>query len=46
VSVRSGIVTLTGEPGSRAAGLSLLGAVRRAEGVVGVRDGLSYPRQE
>lgn len=44
VTVRSGIVTLTGEPCSRAAALSLLGAVRYLEGVVGVRDHLSYPR--
>jgi len=43
VTVRSGIVTITGQVESRAAALSLLGAVRDAEGVVAVRDRLSYP---
>jgi predicted transcriptional regulator len=43
VTVRSGIVTITGQAKSRAAGLSLLGAVRDVEGVVAVRDRLSHP---
>jgi CBS domain-containing protein len=43
VTVRSGIVTVTGPVGRRADGLGLLGAIRHAEGVVGVRDRLSYP---
>jgi len=43
VTVRSGIVTVTGSVDRRADALGLLGAVRHAEGVVGVRDRLSYP---
>ena len=43
VTVRSGIVTVTGQADSRAVALSLLGAVRNVEGVVAVRDRLSYP---
>ena len=43
VTVRSGIVTVTGQADSRACALSLLGAVRNVEGVVAVRDRLSYP---
>jgi CBS domain-containing protein len=43
VTVRSGIVTVTGSVERRAVALGLLGAIRHAEGVVGVRDRLSYP---
>ena len=43
VTVRSGIVTVTGPVRRRADALGLLGAVRHAEGVVGVRDRLCYP---
>ena len=43
VTVRSGIVTIAGRAESLAVGLSLLGAVREVEGVVAVRDELSYP---
>ena len=43
VAVRSGIVTVTGSVQRRADALGLLGAIRHAEGVVGVRDRLSYP---
>lgn len=43
VMVKSGIVTITGPVESRAVALSLLGAVRDVEGVVAVRDRLSYP---
>ena len=43
VTVRSGIVTVTGSVERRADALGLLGAIRHAEGVVGVRDRLSYP---
>lgn len=46
VTVQSGIVTVTGQLDNRATALSLLGAVRHLEGVVGVRDRLSYPRQD
>ncbi len=46
VTVQSGIVTVTGQVENRATALSLLGAVRHLEGVVGVRDRLSYPRQD
>lgn len=43
VTVRSGIVTVTGSVDRRADALGVLGAIRHAEGVVGVRDRLSYP---
>lgn len=43
VTVRSGIVTISGQVGRRETALSLLGRVRHAEGVVAVRDRLSYP---
>jgi CBS domain-containing protein len=43
VTVRSGIVTVTGSVQRRADALGLLGAIRHAEGVVGLRDRLSYP---
>jgi len=43
VTVRSGVVTVTGSVDRRADALGLLGAIRHAEGVVGVRDRLSYP---
>jgi CBS domain-containing protein len=43
VTVKSGIVTLTGPVDKRAVAVSLLAAVRYVEGVVGVRDRLSYP---
>jgi hypothetical protein len=36
-------VTVTGQADSRAGALSLLGAIRNVEGVVAVRDRLSYP---
>jgi len=43
VSVKSGIVTITGSVERRADALGLLGEIRHVEGVVGVRDRLSYP---
>jgi CBS domain-containing protein len=43
VEVKDGIVTLTGRPGTAAAGHGLVAAVRHMEGVVAVRDRLSYP---
>lgn len=43
VAVRSGIVTITGHANSREVALNLLGAVRNAEGVVAVRDRVTYP---
>jgi CBS domain-containing protein len=43
VIVASGIVTLTGTVDTSAAALHLLGRVRHAEGVVGIRDRLTYP---
>jgi CBS domain-containing protein len=43
VTVRSGIVAVTGSVDRRTDALGLLGAIRHAEGVVGVRDRLSYP---
>lgn len=46
VTVNSGVVTITGPVAKRAVALSLLAAIRHAEGVVGVRDRLSYPEQD
>ncbi len=43
ITVRSGVVTLGGLIDERATALRLLGRVRHAEGVVGVRDRLGYP---
>jgi CBS domain-containing protein len=43
VTVRSGIVTVTGMMDQRETALRLLARVRHAEGVVSVRDRLSYP---
>jgi CBS domain-containing protein len=43
VTVRAGIVTVTGSVAKRADALGVLAAIRHAEGVVGVRDRLSYP---
>lgn len=43
VTVSSGIVTLTGAVPDREIALRLLGRVRHADGVVAVRDRLSYP---
>ena len=44
VSVSCGIVTITGQVESRAIAPHLITAIRHAEGVVGVRDRLSYRR--
>jgi len=43
VTVRSGVVTVTGSVDHRADALALLGAIRHLEGVVALRDRLSYP---
>jgi len=43
VTVRSGIVTVTGPVDRREVALALLGEVRFLEGVVAVRDRLTYP---
>ena len=43
VGVKSGIVTISGQTEHRAVALNLLGAVRHIEGVVAIRDRLSYP---
>jgi hypothetical protein len=43
---RSGVVTVAGSVGRRADALSLLGAIRHLEGVVALRDRLSYPHQD
>jgi len=45
VTVRSGIVTVTGSVERRADALSLLATIRHLEGVIGVRDRLSYPAE-
>jgi CBS-domain-containing membrane protein len=43
VTVRSGVVTIAGQVESRAVARDLIGTLRHAEGVVGVRSRLSYP---
>lgn len=43
VTVASGIVTVTGSVERRADALGLLATIRHLEGVIGVRDRLSYP---
>jgi CBS-domain-containing membrane protein len=44
VEVGSGIVTISGSVDQRDTALNLLARIRHAEGVVSVRDRLSYPR--
>jgi CBS domain-containing protein len=44
VAVKDGIVTIEGTPETNMAGLDIIDAVRHMEGVVAVRDRLSYPR--
>jgi CBS-domain-containing membrane protein len=46
ITVKSGIVTLEGKPANSLAGFNLVDAVRHMEGVVTVRDRLSYPPVE
>lgn len=46
VTVTGGVVTLSGYVDREAVALSLLRAVRQVDGVVAVRDRLSYPRQQ
>lgn len=43
VTVRSGIVTITGQADSREAAVQLLDAIQHVEAVVDVRDRISYP---
>ena len=43
VTVRSGIVTITGQAESRTVAHHLIDAIRHAEGVAGIRDRLSFP---
>ena len=43
VTVRSGVVTISGQVESRAVSRDLIDALKHAEGVVGVRSRLSYP---
>jgi CBS-domain-containing membrane protein len=44
VTVNDGIVTIAGRPGTIQAGHDIVAAIRHMEGVVAVRDRLSYPR--
>ena len=46
VTVHDGVVTLTGRPETAEVGHGIVGAVRHLEGVVAVRDQLSYPAAE
>ncbi len=43
VTVKNGIVTIEGTPETAGSGLDIVGAIRHMEGVVAVRDRLSYP---
>jgi osmotically-inducible protein OsmY len=45
VTVKEGIVTIEGTPETSRVGLDIVDAVRHMEGVVAVRDRLSYPLQ-
>ena len=45
VTVASGVVTVTGQCGSRSVALQLTEAIRHVEGVVGVRDRVGYPSE-
>ena len=45
VTVTGGVVTVSGPLPSQPVALSLLAAIRRVDGVVAVRDRLSYPRR-
>ena len=44
VTVRSGIVTITGQVACHAVAIRLIDTLRHAEGVAGVRDRLAFPR--
>ena len=44
VTVKDGIVTIAGTPETGRVGLDIIDAIRHAEGVVAVRDRLSYPQ--
>ena len=46
VTVKDGIVTVTGRPETTGDGQAIVAAVRHMEGVVAVRDRLSYPPEE
>lgn len=46
ITVKDGIVTVTGEPENSSVGHDIIDAVRHLEGVVAVRDRLSYPPDE
>jgi CBS domain-containing protein len=46
VTVRCGVVTVTGSVDRRADALGLLGAIRHLEGVIALRDRLSYPHED
>lgn len=46
VTVRSGIVTITGQAESRAVADQLTDALQHMEGVVNLRDRISYPREQ
>lgn len=43
VTVKDGIVTMEGEPGSMVLGRNIVGQARHVEGVVAVRDRFTYP---
>ena len=44
VSVNEGIVTIAGTPETSRVGFDIIDAIRHMEGVVAVRDRLSYPQ--
>jgi CBS domain-containing protein len=46
VTVKDGIVTIAGKPETSAVGSDIIGSIRHVEGVVAVRDRLTYPPDE
>jgi len=46
VTVKNGIVTLAGQPGTYDAGHVIVRSIRHVQGVVAVRDRLTYPPAE
>ena len=46
VAVANGIVTIEGQPETRAVRLDILDSIRHVDGVVAIRDRLAYPRDE
>jgi CBS-domain-containing membrane protein len=46
ITVKDGVVTMSGDPESALVGHEIIGTIRHVEGVVAVRDRLDYPSDE